>query len=114
MRMLTFSCLAAIAASSGFAAAACENPPMVKIPEGKTATMDQLLAAQGEVKTYMKAMEDFLACVDAEAAAKGEEAPAEYKTLMANRHNAAVTEMEAVAASFNEQVKAYKAANPPK
>jgi hypothetical protein len=114
MKVLTSSCLAVIASCCAFAAAACDNPTMVKIPDGKTATMDQLLAAQGEVKTYMKAMEDFLACIDAEAASKGDDAPADYKTLMVTRHNTAVTEMESVAAAFNEQVKAYKAANPAK
>jgi|SRR5882672_1405297 len=114
MRLLTSSCLAAIVSCCGFAAAACENPAMIKIPEGKTATMDQLLAAQGEVKAYMAAMQNFLACVDAEASAKGEDAPVDYKALMVTRHNSAVTEMEAVAAAFNDQVKAYKAANPPK
>jgi hypothetical protein len=31
---------------------------------------------------------------------------------MVNRHNTAVGEMEAVAAAFNEQLKAFKAANP--
>jgi hypothetical protein len=85
---------------------------MVSIPDGKTATMEQLLAAQADVKTYMAAMEEYLACVDGELAAKGEEAPAEFKALMVTRHNTAVTEMESVAAAFNDQVKAYKAANP--
>jgi hypothetical protein len=31
---------------------------------------------------------------------------------MVNRHNSGVTEMETVAAAFNEQIKAYRAANP--
>jgi hypothetical protein len=113
MRALTFSCLA-IVSSCAFAAAACDNPSIPKIPEGKSATMDQLLAAQGEVKAYMAAMETFLSCIDAEAASKGDDAPADYKTLMVTRHNTAVTEMETLAASFNEQVKAFKAANPAK
>jgi hypothetical protein len=32
--------------------------------------------------------------------------------MMATRHNTAVSEMESVAAAFNDQVKAFKAANP--
>jgi hypothetical protein len=32
---------------------------------------------------------------------------------MASRYNAAVAEMEGVAAAFNEQVGAFRAANPP-
>jgi hypothetical protein len=85
---------------------------MVSIPDGKAATMDQLLTAQGAIKTYMAAMEEYIACLDGELEAKGEDAPAEFKSLMVTRHNTAVTEMETVAAAFNDQVKAYRAANP--
>lgn len=112
MRRAASWCLAVIAGGCGFAAAACENPAMVTIPDGKTATRDQLLAAQDAVKGYVAAMEAYIACVDEEATAKGEDAPAEYKALMIQRHNVAVTEMETVANAFNEQVKAFRAANP--
>jgi hypothetical protein len=111
MRALTSS-LALILGGGAFAAAACETPSMIPIPDGKTATMEQLLAAQGDVKTYMAAMNDYLACIDSEAEAKGEDAPEQYQAMMATRHNAAVTEMESVAAAFNDQVKAFRAANP--
>jgi hypothetical protein len=104
--------LATLAASCAFAGAACENPAMITLPDGKSATMEQLLAAQAVVKTYMSAMNDYLACIDNEAAGKGEEAPDQFKEMMVTRHNTAVTEMETVAAAFNDQVKAYKAANP--
>ena len=114
MNKLTFACLAAVASCCTYAAAACQNPAMVSIPDGKSSTLDQMVAAQTQVKAYMAAMQDFLACVDNEASAKGEDAPAEYKSLMVTRHNMAVGEMEAVAAAFNEQLKAYKAANPAK
>ena len=112
MRQLTFACLAAVASCCTYAAAACQNPAMVPIPDGKSSTLEQMVAAQTQVKAYMAAMQEFLSCVDDEASAKGENAPAEYKSLMVTRHNAAVGEMEAVAAAFNEQLKAFKAANP--
>jgi hypothetical protein len=72
-----------------------------------------MLAGQAQVKAYQAAMNEFLACIDAEAAAQGETAPEEYKSLMVARHNAAVSEMEGVAGAFNDQIKAYRAANPP-
>ena len=56
--------------------------------------------------------DEFVACLDSEADAQGDQAPAEFKSLMVERHNAAVTEMEAVAAAFNEQLRAFRAANP--
>jgi hypothetical protein len=112
MRIPTSCVAAAIASCFAFAAAACENPALIPIPDGKTSTLEQMLAAQKDVKAYQAKMNDYLACVDAEAATQGEQAPNEYKALMVNRHNAAVAEMEGVAAAFNDQIKAYKAANP--
>ena len=103
--LFTASCL------SVSAFAACEQPSMVTIPDGKTATMDELLTVQTGVKAYMAEMEEYLACVNEELEAGGDDAPAQFKALMVTRHNAAVTEMETVAATFNEQVAAYKAAN---
>ena len=74
--------------------------------------MEELLSAQSAVRDYMAAMETYLSCVNEELAAAGDDAPAEYKSIMFSRHNAAVAEMEAVAASFNEEVQAFKEANP--
>jgi len=113
MKALTSCLVAAIAAGLAYSAAACENPAPVAIPDGKTSTMQQMLAGQAEVKAYQAAMTEFLACIDGEAAAQGETAPDEFKSLMVARHNAAVAEMEGVAAAFNDQIKAYRAANPP-
>jgi hypothetical protein len=104
--------VAAIAGCWASAGLACEAPAVPAVPDGKTSTMEQLLAAQGQIKSYMASMQEYLACIDMEADAKGADAPAEYKAMMVDRHNTAVTEMEQLAAAFNEQVKAYKAANP--
>jgi len=120
MRALTSCLVTAIAVGYAHSAAACEAPAPIAVPDGKTSTMEQMLAGQAEVKAYQTAMNEFLACIDAEAAVQGETAPEEYKSLMVARHNAAVSEMDAavsemegVAAAFNDQIKAYRAANPP-
>jgi hypothetical protein len=98
----------------GFATAsvACEQPAAVAVPDGKTSTREEMLAGQAQVRAYQAAMDAFLACIDAEQAAEGEQAPDEFKALMVSRHNAAVAEMEGVAAAFNEQLRAFRAANP--
>lgn len=93
-------------------ALACDYPPLVTIPDGESATMDELLAAQTSVREYMTAMEAYLACVNEEREAAGDDAPEEYNAIMISRHNYAVSEMEAVAESFNSQVQAYREANP--
>jgi len=112
MRLLTSRLVVVVASGYGLAALACENPAAIAIPDGKASTMDQMLAAQAEVKAYQAAMTAFLACIDSELDAQGEQAPDDFKSLMVARHNAAVSEMEGVAAVFNDQLKAYRAANP--
>lgn len=113
MRLLTSCCITAAVGCCAFAAAACETPSLITIPDGATSTKDQLLAAQAQVKSYMAAMQQYLSCVDDEMAAKGDDATAVYKKLMIDRHNTAVSEMESVAGAFNDQVKAFKAASQP-
>jgi hypothetical protein len=112
MRALTSSLLATLACGYGFAAAACEAPSPVAMPDGATATREQMLAAQAQVRAYQAAMNEFVACIDSEADEAGEQAPNEFKSLMVERHNSAVAEMEGVAAAFNEQLRAFRAANP--
>jgi hypothetical protein len=74
--------------------------------------MEELLTVQRSVKSYMAEMEVYLACLNEELETAGEDAPAEFKSLMVNRHNSAITEMETVAAAFNEEVQTYRAAHP--
>jgi hypothetical protein len=112
MRVLAAGVVAAFSLFTLPAQAACENPTMVAVPDGGNATMEELLAVQEQVKTYMGAMETYLACLNEELEAGGDDAPAEFKSLMVTRHNSAVTEMETIAAAFNQQVQAFKAANP--
>ena len=112
MKALTSCLVAAVAMGFASASVACEQPTAVAVPDGKTATREAMLAGQAQIRTYQAAMDEFLACIDAELAAEGEQAPDEFKSLMVSRHNAAVAEMEGVAAAFNEQLRAFRAANP--
>jgi hypothetical protein len=106
------SCCLALASCFATAAFACDNPPMVAIPDGSVASLDEMVTAQNGVREYMATMEEYLACLNEELEAGGEDAPSEFKSLMVTRHNSAVAEMETVAAAFNEQLGAYRAANP--
>lgn len=111
MKVLT-TCWLSVASCFAVSAMACDNPAMVTVPDGATATLDEMVAAQNGVREYMAAMEEYLACLNDELEAGGEDAPAEFQALMVSRHNSGVTEMETVAAAFNDQLKAYRAANP--
>jgi polyisoprenoid-binding protein YceI len=93
------------------AQAACEYPADVKIPEGKSASQEEITAASAAVKKYLADMETYTGCLDAEVAAlPAEQQTPEVKAMHVKRYNAAVDAMEATANAFNEQLRAFKAA----
>lgn len=90
--------------------AACDFPSdQVAVPDGASASEDEMVAAQQEVKAYMARVDDYLKCLDAEAAALGDAESDDQKLLHVKRHNAAVDAMEQLANNFNEQIRAFKA-----
>jgi hypothetical protein len=102
---------AIVAATSLQAAqAACTYPAEVKIPEGASATKEEMVTANSAVKDYMGKVDEYLACLDKEETDLGEAVTDEQKQLHTSRHNAAVDALNAVAARYNEQVQAYKKA----
>jgi len=117
--MKVFLALAVTAAITAVPAYAdCPYPPAPdKLPDGATATLEQMVAGQKTVQAYQKAINDYNACIDKaldDALAKGgdqlkPEQKAEMQKLEAQKHNAAVDQLQGVADRFNEQVKIFKA-----
>lgn len=92
-------------------AEACEYPPDLKLPDGKTATQEEMSAAVTSMKKYQTDMEAYRTCLDADfAALPVDQQTPEAKALHTKRYNAAVDAETAEAAAFNEQVRAFKAA----
>ena len=91
------------ALGSAMSALACDVPAEINIPPGDEATLDEMLAAQTSVRDFMAAMDEYLTCLDAEIEALGKEASEEDRTTMDDQYNNSVTQMEEVAADFNEQ-----------
>jgi hypothetical protein len=103
--------------TAGAANAECLYPKApTGIPDGKTATEEQMVTGMKAVKEYNTQVTAYLNCLDmqmqTDITTAGTEAPpetiAQIKAINAKRHNAAVEELESHAARFNEQVKAYK------
>jgi hypothetical protein len=110
--------IALTAALSGAAYADCPYPAApTNLPDGRTATMEDMLAGQKSVKEYQKAIDAYVACIDKElddAIAKGGDSmkpqqKTDLQKMEAQKHNAAVDQEQSVADRFNEQVKAFKA-----
>ena len=109
---------AAAALSAGAAHADCPYPAAPsKVPDGASATMQDMLAGQKAVGDYNKAVGDYNACIDKElgdAIARGgdklkPEQKADMERIANQKHNAAIDQLQSVADRFNEQVKIYKA-----
>jgi hypothetical protein len=117
--MKSFLAIAALAAlTAGPAYADCPYPAApAKIPDGATATMEEMIAGQKAVKEYDTAINQYVACIDNElkdsVAKAGDKLKPEQKADMekveAQKHNAAIDQEQSVADRFNEQVKAFKA-----
>jgi hypothetical protein len=92
-----------------------------RMPDGNTASLDDMKAAKGQVDKYNKDMEAYLSCIKLEhddSVAKGTSLSEDQKKQMAQmyaqKNDAAVDELQAVAGRFNEQVRAYKQKHPSK
>jgi len=113
--------IALIAAlGTGQAYAACTYPsPPDKLPDGATASRDEMLAGKKKVTEFDAAISEYNNCLQKEAdeaiaklAADDKDRETKKKDIqnMADqKHNAAVEADEQIAARFNEQLRAYNA-----
>ena len=81
------------------------------IPDGKTASEAEMLAAMNAFKAYNEEVTAFGACLDEEVNSKGAGSAQlmQLKTMKTKKLNAAVEELQAKAKLFNEQVRIFKA-----
>ena len=105
--------VALVSLASG--ALACDYPNRATVPDGATASKDEMIAGQRGVKDYMAAMETYLSCIEAQEAAAvlelgdlDESAKRQRADMFNKKYNAAVEEMNLVAEEFNLQVRAYR------
>jgi hypothetical protein len=120
MKLLTVvAAVPFLLAMGATAQAACTYPQAPQsMPNGATATKEEMLTAQGGVKEYVNAVQGtYLACLDQEktaAIATLDVADPEYaqkkaalETMTAKKHNSALDELEAFVARWNAEKKAF-------
>ena len=97
-------------------ALACDYPQRIDVPNGATATKDEMIAGHKGVKKYMANMDAYLTGIEAEEAQAvielgeiAEETSRQRAEMFNKKYNAAVEEMNLVAEEFNIQVRTYKA-----
>jgi hypothetical protein len=85
------------------------------IPDGKTASEAEMVAAMKAFKDYDGQVNAYVSCLDQETKTKSEGAAAsqimQIKSMQSKKQNAAVGELQAKAAKFNEQVRVFKSRN---
>jgi hypothetical protein len=123
--MKALSAIAALTALAGPVYADCSYPPPpTKLPDGNTASMEEMLEAKKAVTQYNKDINAYVACIKLEhetAVSKvGQNPTPEQKEDMKRmedveiqKNNAAVDQLQSVADRFNEQVRIYKAKHDP-
>jgi hypothetical protein len=118
--LYSIALIAALAAGNAYAACTYPPPPD-KLPDGATATREEMLAGKTKVTEFDKAIGEYNICLQKEtddAIAKlasisdekeREAKKADIQKMHDQKHNAAVEADEAVATRFNEQLRAYNA-----
>lgn len=110
-----------VLASTAAAFAECSDPIAPAPVNGKTATIEQMRAAQADVKAFIKASDDYQSCVLAELGAKRLEAskskdkqpvPPDVVASYEGKVNANQQLKQKVGDEFNAAVKDYQAAHP--
>ncbi len=105
------TCLAA-----GTAQATCIYPRAPeRVPDGKTAAYEEMVAAQQAVQQFNEDINAYNACLDMEMLSLEQSGLydanrlMELRAMQAKKNNAAVDEVQAVADQFNEQLRIFKA-----
>jgi hypothetical protein len=111
-KLLTIGAALAVALGAATAQAECAFPKAPDtIPDGRTATEAEMIAAMQAFKAYNDAVTAYGACLEEETKSKaaGTAQLMQLKTMQAKKHNAAIDELQTKAKLFNEQVRVFKA-----
>jgi len=118
---LSTAALVLLAAPAFAQAEKCPAPKSPSVPNGRTATAPELIAAANDVKAFIAASDDYQACLKADldeqtaaAAASGGKKGLDpkIKTALEARGDANQKEKERVGNLYNTAAQQYRAAHP--
>jgi len=97
-------------------ALACDYPaPPKELPDGATATKDEMLLGVKAISAYQEEMTGYLSCIEADQivalqalAEDDDEGKTRSKTNFDKRYNAAVDEQTKTVERFNLEIRTYK------
>jgi hypothetical protein len=117
MNIMTNTILSLILTLSASFALACDYPASLKeLPDGTTATKDEMLAGVKVIASYQEEMATYLACIEADEIvavqaldSDDKDGKKQRKSMFDKKYNAAVDEQTKTVEEFNAQIRAYKA-----
>jgi len=89
----------------------CSVPAGPEIPDGSTATRDDMVSSQKALKMYIDDGNTYLGCLDGVEKGWGEAITANQKAVVDALYNRAVTALQASAKAFNDQLHIYQGNN---
>jgi tRNA threonylcarbamoyladenosine modification (KEOPS) complex Cgi121 subunit len=89
--------------------AACTAPTAPSIPDGSTASEEQLIATVTAIKAYQADQNAYRTCLAEEEAALGDAITPDQKKASLESYNASVSAEEGLVTAWNEALRAYKA-----
>jgi hypothetical protein len=99
-------------------ALACDYPaPPKSLPDGNTATKDEMLAGVKMISAYQESMTAYFDCIEADEVVAGlqlagdDDGKKQREELFDKRYNAAVDEQTMIVERFNAEIRAFKASN---
>ncbi|MDH3420527.1 MAG: peptidylprolyl isomerase [Gammaproteobacteria bacterium] len=98
--------VAAPSAALAQLAGQCLVDELPELPDGGTATLDEMIAAQEAVRDFMARSEDSIDCLD--EASKERELTDDQRSLLIRAHNDTVDVMEEIAGTFNAQIGIFR------
>ena len=87
----------------------CAFPPVPAVPDGATATEEEMGQAAAAVRAYVNETQAGLTCLGDLEASLGKDITDEQKASIVGSYNAHVDELNATAGKYNEAVRAFKA-----
>jgi len=107
-----------LAAGTAMAQNTCIYPrPPDAVPDGLTATFEQMVEAQQATRQFTSDIESYTACLEMELQSMlanpeiSDQDKQRLGSMQAQKNNAAVDHAEQMAARFNEQLRAYNGRN---
>jgi opacity protein-like surface antigen len=99
----------AVAASPAFAADCAQPGPAPAVPDGATATVDQMKTAHAAIQSYANTLQSVQDCYEAKIKLGQKTTKPEDLQKMRDAGNAAVDQAKSLSDAYSAQVKVFKA-----